>query len=1082
MNASATFAASSSEMPLGSYPVRSILNSATEGNLSFTTLRLVLSWSGRSCAVPLSEITQLESSGGSGSPVTLNFVSKAVLSTTYRNQGIDDHDIRTDLGERIFTSLAKGIENAANAGRRERGMRTTHTTFAYDAQTRELRKKLRHDAFFDPAGHSMGISINENTGKELKDLLCRLCVIRHGGDVQSPLVDLPDSSLRLIHGEDVIWAYRSPTRPGFVRLLKDAPSTLYLTNFRLIEECKTNRSVRIREVFPENIRAIRWQASKSSQPGSFSVEPEGPALFRFVDAGAVYSKDVPSSYKYFVEVDRPGTTSPLEEFGARLVSLQQGLASGAPLRQVPNVPVSLAREEEVRYTDGLSASGGVQIEMWMTNFRLIVRCSGHNHSAMCEVMIDPSVRVNCVPTGAAQGTLAVIWGKETLQREKLNLISPAPLTNMGSLGPFEWLYRNLGVIPSRQLIGFSIPGPLIIPAPLSEGTSLADRVSKELVAAGRGTHAASVAAETRYNAPVQGPIQQASVQADEVLRTYSVRLGGDTGPAGQLQITHSRLKIFDGDGGPNANLLWQASLPEIRQFLRTGSGDTVSTVIITSNPVLSGGGQREKKKLGPLFDYTGRYPVLQVAGQTGRELGALCLELLDRGELVNATSTSADSCPSALAPHETVCRHYDLGLECGVWLTTHRLILYRSNNETTIWECALSDLEGIEQWRINGSVVDLHHAMCVGAVAVPLLLSAPSLGSVLGVCALSAELYSLFKPKRYSYLVPVTGSSWGDRGEDSSGEINIGPPRPDSGDSRNTEAVLRRMTIPVAGTAGEQMWRELGSALADLRARGEQAAQDLTSQPLENSNLLDSLPSAQDERLQGDWKLPGPRRGKGYVGRVALTDKRLLVQRRISASGWSTETIWQTLISPQTRLETVPIHTLYGTRSGPLHGLAQSFRVVFGLGVLFFPLLIASLVATSICYILASPRSVGGLLGLTAAFIGIFALLSRSLSRAMREGPEVLAVTVLPRPWSRPRVVGGLPHSGSEQVRFGSNLASATPQAAQDPIRPYKFLWGIRRLYPPTPAAPLVPVPEDVGANVAMEVNQALDRIRAGCA
>ena len=55
------------------------------------------------------------------------------------------------------------------------------------------------------------------------------------------------------------------------------------------------------------------------------------------------------------------------------------------------------------------------------------------------------------------------------------------------------------------------------------------------------------------------------------------------------------------------------------------------------------------------------------------------------------------------------------------------------------------------------------HAICVGAISIPLLLSLPSLGFVLGAGMISLELYSLFTPKRYSYLVPVTGSSWGDR-------------------------------------------------------------------------------------------------------------------------------------------------------------------------------------------------------------------------------------------------------------------------------------------------------------------------------
>ena len=88
---------------------------------------------------------------------------------------------------------------------------------------------------------------------------------------------------------------------------------------------------------------------------------------------------------------------------------------------------------------------------------------------------------------------------------------------------------------------------------------------------------------------------------DDAIQTYAVRLGGPAGPAGALQITRSRLKVFDKGGGGTGNLLWQASLQEVRQFFQVGSRDTGSTVIVTTNPVLTGGGRREKKKLGPLL-------------------------------------------------------------------------------------------------------------------------------------------------------------------------------------------------------------------------------------------------------------------------------------------------------------------------------------------------------------------------------------------------------------------------------------------------------------------------------------------------
>ena len=124
--------------------------------------------------------------------------------------------------------------------------------------------------------------------------------------------------------------------------------------------------------------------------------------------------------------------------------------------------------------------------------------------------------------------------------------------------------------------------------------------------------------------------------------------------------------------------------------------------------------------------------------------------------------------------------------------------------------------------------------------------------------------------------------------------------------------------------------------MTDIRARGEHAVQDLNGQGVGNPSLFDNLAVTPRENPRGEWNLPGPSRAKGYFGRVAVTDQRLLVQRQISANGWSTETIWQILISPQTRLETLAINTAYGARKGPLHYLRRGLSIVFGLPGLFF--------------------------------------------------------------------------------------------------------------------------------------------------
>ena len=184
--------------------------------------------------------------------MTLCFVSKSPVSTTYHSQGIDDRNLRTDFGERLFTSLAQGLESAAN---NVRSAGQSQTKVNYDAQTRELRKKLREGAFFDPAGNSVGVCFKNGNSADLKDSLRRIAVICQGGSAQVPLYNLPESSVvRLTSEERVVWQHKPSTSVGFFRRLINSPGTLYLTNLRLIEECATARGIRLREVFPNNSR------------------------------------------------------------------------------------------------------------------------------------------------------------------------------------------------------------------------------------------------------------------------------------------------------------------------------------------------------------------------------------------------------------------------------------------------------------------------------------------------------------------------------------------------------------------------------------------------------------------------------------------------------------------------------------------------------------------------------------------------------------------------------------------------------------------------------------------------------------
>ena len=271
-----------------------------------------------------------------------------------------------------------------------------------------------------------------------------------------------------------------------------------------------------------------------------------------------------------------------------------------------------------------------------------------------------------------------------------------------------------------------------------------------------------------------------------------------------------------------------------------------------------------------------------------------------------------------------------------------------------------------------------------------------------------------------------------------------------------------------------------GSLVAEVRAHGGHLVHDSMDGHSDNSRLLDGLSKPQSEKSLGEWGVTGPSNASSYKGRVVLTDQRLLVQRHITAGGWNVETIWQSVISPKTRLEPLVIHTDFGATGGALRGLARGFGIILGLGFLFIPFAIVSLIGTWPRHMLAAPHSPGGVMGSLARVAGIFALLARWFTRSTKPASEVPAVTVLPHPWYRPRAVTRNPQYGGFRVQVKSGAFPSNEQRTEDPIRPFMYRWGIRKPYPPVPAAPLVPVSEEAGVRIAAEVNQTLDQIRSG--
>lgn len=1096
------------ESVLESYQVKAILNPDVSGILHLTTQRLVLSWLPkdnpnavpRYCSIPLNEIVQAEGNeasssgatnsgvmsglherlGGGGLP-NLNIASRAALNTGFQSQGAHDR-YRSDWFENFMDAAARSAGRGGN-----------------DPHTRELRQKLLREAFFDPNGHSIGLKFEGNSSEGMADLLCRLAALRQGGNNQAAYSNLPGTALRLAPSEEVLWRYQGPTFTGLTKLATGAPTRVFLTTSRLIEECQTKRETRVREVFPEKVRAIRWNVAGSEKFGSLSVEPDSTPLFRFTHARNIQAGSLPAQYKYFVEIYRKAPTAELEEFGAMIAALRQGVSAKSPQKDASEIPVRLAAEETLRYSQKLKASGGVKLEVWLTSYRLVIRCSRQGWASACEVMLDPSVRVACLPRGKSQSTVIVSWGDKQLERDTLRRVVSPHLTR-GGLGIFESFYTKLGVVPSRTLIGFHNPGPLILPLSLDEGSALAERLSDELMGLQSGFDVHEAPAQTYVSGRATGDSAQPApsepsrldvAQSDETVRTIPVRLGSSHGESAHLELTRSRIKIRKEASGPSAGpLLWQAPLHELRQFFRFGSGDNVSTIIVTSNPVLLGAERSEKKMLGGLFDFTSRYPVVSSSVQASKELSVVALQLLANGEATDNPPPNPATQPFVLAPHERLCRHYDLGAPFGLWLTTHRLILRRPDNGGTTWECFLTDIEGTQQERFAGRTFDGLYTLAVAAITVPLILSFPSVGSFVGAALLAGGVYSTRKKTSDAYVIPVTTSCWQDRtsfttfGARPSDTVLIGPPRPSSLSAKDTEAFLREVAVPVSGPDGERMWREIGALITDLRTKGGSALELSDGENREPPAGLDGLASPNDEKSLGEWQVPGPREASGYRSQVSLTDRRLVIRQKIAAEGWNAERVWQVGVSGETRLEPLMFRTVYGVASGFRRIVGNGFRLFFGVGCFISLLLLGVSVVATLIFSQAlsfSLRPPAGPLGFLVIVGGVFVLLSRSIPRSLRQsqGRKVPALTVLPRPWFRPK-----PGASPIRLRLGVSRVEggeSTPiKAWQDPLRPFRFRWIFREPSLPIPAAPLIPAEGSFASQVSATVNEMLQRMRSG--
>jgi len=361
----------------------------------------------------------------------------------------------------------------------------------------------------------------------------------------------------------------------------------------------------------------------------------------------------------------------LPELGARLVALRQALGEESFRDEAPDVPVRFASEEQVRWSVRRDGGRGDAFEVWLTNYRLILRCGNQKWWGLAEFFLDGSLRVNSLPWGNRKSVVVIGWDDVPVHRNELRSVTD-------TTGWWEKPYASLGWMPSRAVLAFRHDGPLVIPMESRDGESLAERLSSELIRLGSGADLGQQERIAQSPTALGGTlsVERSALDAAELegtlIRSFPVRIGHANGRAATVKVTTTRVQLVEQETNQedHRNVLWQAPVREFRQFIRFASNSATTMVMVTANPVLLDARRADKRMLGDFVDFTGRFPVVSCAPQESQELSALCVGLMEGGSGDLEESVGRASRPFCLWVGEEICKTYCLGEGCFVWLTT----------------------------------------------------------------------------------------------------------------------------------------------------------------------------------------------------------------------------------------------------------------------------------------------------------------------------------------------------------------------------------------------------------------------------
>jgi hypothetical protein len=341
-------------------------------------------------------------------------------------------------------------------------------------------------AFFDPKGYSVGFRFDRQNPINPGDLLRCITLLRLGRDSKETGGTVGDA-VCLARGETIVWEHHSVKPDNWLVGLVMAPGHFYMTNLRLILEVPQSRGA-LQQAFPESVQSIRWGFKKgpSDRPpelGAAAFELSGPPLFDFeryllqqnaARGGLAITGDLRTR---LMQVPCVAWDVPVTEMGAKFVAVRQGWEILD--HQESGVPFRLAVAEVLRYSKKLSPKIGSELEVWLTDLRLIVRFRGGSEWRQCDVIVGPSFQVSSLPWDTSEIALVFGFGESDLLAAKVRLLTSIPKFKRFYIGDVDGGRKRFSVDEQKYpaLVGCAGQGPLIIPMPPEHATLLLNEMS-----------------------------------------------------------------------------------------------------------------------------------------------------------------------------------------------------------------------------------------------------------------------------------------------------------------------------------------------------------------------------------------------------------------------------------------------------------------------------------------------------------------------------------------------------------------------------------------------------------------------------